>query len=751
MWSKFKIFVEHNRALVIITPIVALTVIAGQSLGILNSLEWKLRDEWVRLQARQKPAKEKIAPEIVVVTIDERDIQSVGKWPIPDWSLAQLLEKIRAQKPRVIGLDLYRDLPEGSGHEQLVEIFRTTPNLIGVEKIIDERVNPSPELKKKDQVGLADLVLDSDRHVRRALLSSRDVKEDGKLKPGLATLVALKYLKSDNINVETVDAKQLKFRLGKTIYQPLKNEEAGYNNHDVGGYQILLNWHGSETGFRKVPMRDVIAGKIPTDLMRDRIVFIGSTAASTNDVFSTPFSSSLIYAGKPTPGVIIHANVALQLVRGAKLYRNILHGTSAHFLYFWIILWSAIGSIGSWYLASLPIKQCIPGGKVFWSTTAISIIFIAGAYGCFLNGLLIPVTPAMLAFISCTIATLNTYKHQKLEEANQQLEAKSNLLSDYSKTLELKVNERTYELLEAKQTLEQQVKERTTELSQSLQQLQDTQLQMIQNEKMSALGNLVAGIAHEMNNPLSFISASLEQTRPTIDDIIEHLKLYKQALSFNEEIIKHAKKIDLDYYIEELPTMLNSMLMACERIENISDSLRIFSRADKDYKQLFDLHEGIDSTILILKHRLKANDQRPDIEVIKNYGDLPEIECFPGQLNQVFMNLIANAIDALDESNIGNSFKDISKNPNQIIITTSVINQYIKIIIADNGIGMSDEIKKRIFEHLFTTKEVSKGTGLGLTIVKQIIVEKHGGNIEVNSTVGNGSEFIIFLPYHCVV
>jgi predicted ATPase/signal transduction histidine kinase len=295
--------------------------------------------------------------------------------------------------------------------------------------------------------------------------------------------------------------------------------------------------------------------------------------------------------------------------------------------------------------------------------------------------------------------------------------------------------------------LYERAQEYAQQLEQALTDLQNAQLQIVQSEKMSALGNLVAGVAHEMNNPLGFIAASLKLAKPTLADLVEHLKLYQENLpNPADEITDHAESIDLDYSLSDLPKMIDSMSMACDRLKNISTSLRTFSRADQDYKVPFNIHEGINSTILILKHRIKANEQRPAIEVVTNYGNLPQIECFPGQLNQVFMNILANAIDALEESNHGRSFEEIKANPNLITITTSIENNLVKIAIADNGKGMNEQVKSKVFDHLFTTKAVGKGTGLGLAIARQIVEETHGGKLSFNSVLGHGTEFITEIP-----
>ncbi len=233
---------------------------------------------------------------------------------------------------------------------------------------------------------------------------------------------------------------------------------------------------------------------------------------------------------------------------------------------------------------------------------------------------------------------------------------------------------------------------------------------------MASIGELAAGVAHEINNPVGFISGNLIYADNYIQDLIKLLQLYQAEFSTpSEEIIKTIEEIELDYLIADLSKMIDAMKKGVERIAKISKSMRTFSREDTITKVPFNLYGGINSTLLILAHRLKANQKRPEIEVVKNYGNLPEINCYPGQLNQVFMNLIVNAIDALEESNVGKIFDEIQAAPNQIMSATAIDSEKQAAIvpIADNGLGMREEVKEKIFNHLFTTKVVGKGTGLG--------------------------------------
>jgi signal transduction histidine kinase len=258
---------------------------------------------------------------------------------------------------------------------------------------------------------------------------------------------------------------------------------------------------------------------------------------------------------------------------------------------------------------------------------------------------------------------------------------------------------------------------------------------------MSGLGQLVAGVAHEINNPVNFIYGNLSHANNYAQDLLEIIKLYRQTYPQpTSEIQELAQELDLEFLVEDLPKLLGSMKVGAQRIREIVASLRNFSRMDEAQMKEVDIHEGIDSTLMILEHRIKAKTDRSRIKIIKDYGNFPKIECYPGQLNQVFMNILANALDALEER-IGDN------NSPTICIKTELVGcKQVKISISDNGKGIPENIKTRLFDPFFTTKPVGKGTGMGLSISYQIVVEKHCGSLDCISAPGEGTEFAIAIP-----
>jgi signal transduction histidine kinase len=308
---------------------------------------------------------------------------------------------------------------------------------------------------------------------------------------------------------------------------------------------------------------------------------------------------------------------------------------------------------------------------------------------------------------------------------------------EYSQTLEMKVTERTQEL-----------SDKNIQLQDLLEKLHSTQMQMVQSEKMSSLGQLVAGVAHEINNPVNFIHGNLDYVQEYANNLLRFVQLYQKHYPVPvSEIETEAEDIDLEFLQKDFPKLLRSMKIGTDRIREIVISLRNFSRVDEAECKTVNLHEGIDNTLLILQHRLKAKPESPEIRVICNYGNLPLVECYPGQINQVLMNILANAIDALEEFNTKRTYQEIKDHPSQIEIHTSMIDsQSVKIVIADNGSGMSEATQQQIFNPFFTTKPIGKGTGIGMAISYQIITEKHGGKLECSSSFGEGTEFVIQIP-----
>lgn len=340
------------------------------------------------------------------------------------------------------------------------------------------------------------------------------------------------------------------------------------------------------------------------------------------------------------------------------------------------------------------------------------------------------------------------------------------------KSAEIDLRETKQALEQANQELESRVQQRTADLvqqkektEQALQQLQQAQLWLVQNEKMSSLGQLVAGVAHEVNNPVNFVYGNILHANSYAEELLHVLHLYQEQFPAPGATIEaELAAIDLEFLKVDFSKLMASMKMGAERIQEIVRSLRNFSRLDEAEVKLANIHEGIDSTLMILRNRLKPYSDRPEIQVLRKFNDLPEIECYPGQLNQVFMNILSNAIDALEESfrskvalsqrsskdtpeKIVQQFADLQAHPGTITIHTQRLSdRQVRISISDNGPGITPEVRGKLFDPFFTTKAVGKGTGLGLAISYQIVVEKHGGQIYCLSEPGSGTEFVIDLP-----
>ncbi|HEY9851703.1 MAG TPA: adenylate/guanylate cyclase domain-containing protein [Leptolyngbyaceae cyanobacterium] len=402
MWKKLNRFFKENHSLLITAPSVAAVLIIFRLSGFLQLLEWAALDQFFRL----RPSEIKDS-RIIIVGISETDIRKIGQWPIPDGILAESIEKIKQQQPRVIGLDLYRDLPVQPGHEKLVNLFKTTPNLIGIKKVIDSSssfaVNPPPALQEKDQIGANDLILDSDGKVRRGLLFMED--KAGNLVTHFSLKVAFKYLQNEGIIPKSAVSNPDFLQLKNQVFPRFQSNDGGYVRTANGGYQVLVNFRGAQNTFTIVPLTDLLENRISPDLMKDRIVLIGSIAASLQDYYSTPYDSGLNSSPQRTSGVEIHANMTSQIISAALEERPLIKGWSEPVEWLWIFTWSVIGVALGWLGRSLPTKYRFY--SEYWALITIvisGVSLIGSSYLAFLAGWWIPVVPSLLALLGSAFA-----------------------------------------------------------------------------------------------------------------------------------------------------------------------------------------------------------------------------------------------------------------------------------------------------------------------------------------------------------
>ena len=399
-------------ALSIATCISSLSIAITYS-GIFQSFELFALDVWFRL--RPQEAKEK---RIVVVTIEESDIEQLGHWPMSDRILNQLITKIARHKPRAIGLDIYRDVPVAPGTSELEAVFRSTSNLIGIEKAIGEKTKPSPILKQQDRVALADLVKDADAKIRRGLLSIE--LDNGTVQYGLAIRLALMYLATEEI--EPLVNSEGDVVLGKTKIEPFQSNDGGYVRADDGGFQVLLNYRGTQSNFDRISLTDVLNDRIPEDLLRDRLILIGATAHSLNDFFATPYSRDRENQRQDMSGVFIHANIASQIISGALDGRDPIQTVGEPWEWLWILVWtSSLCSIRVFVSDKFLAKQPLfiaNSTAVFLIVPALAIL--SSGYLLFLNSIWLPIISPLFSLTASSI-TINWYYQQNREKLQKNL------------------------------------------------------------------------------------------------------------------------------------------------------------------------------------------------------------------------------------------------------------------------------------------------------------------------------------------
>lgn len=386
--------------------------LAATYLGLFQPLEGAIWDRFMQLRPVEAPD-----DRIVLIAIDEADIHEIGQWPLPDGVLAELLNRVRSQQPRVIGLHLYRDIPVAPGSDRLVQLLQSTPNLIGMEKLVGDAIAPPPILKQLGRVALADMVLDPDGKVRRGLVSIRREPER-ELRMSFAAQLALMYLEQEGIVIEAVEDGSSTVKFGQATIEPLRPHDGAYVRIDDGGYQIMLNYRGTQENFLTVSMSDVMAGRIDPDLLRDRIAIVGPTAASLKEKYNTPYSSSIGKSYQQMSSLVIHANLTSQLLSAALDNRQVFRFLPELVEWGLVVVWSSVGIVLSyhgWRLSQFHNQFGCGWSVLLGYTALVCMAPPAIGYIAFLNGWWIPVVSPLVGALA-GVVMVAAYKTHALQQ-----------------------------------------------------------------------------------------------------------------------------------------------------------------------------------------------------------------------------------------------------------------------------------------------------------------------------------------------
>ena len=667
-----------------VSTVIALSV-AGALLslsgtGMFQLLEWAALDALFRLRPSESGD-----PRVLIVGVDEEDISQIGQWPISDAMLAQALKNLRALQPRAIGLDIYRDLTVEPGHAELVEVFESTPNLIGVEKFSGDAVAPPPILKKQDRVAINDIVLDADGKVRRGLLSTH---RDGKTQLSLGAMLGLMYLESEGITPTQTDDGAI--ALGQARFRRFEGNDGAYVRADAGGYQLLLNFRGPPGHFDTVSLRDVLHDRVPVEAIRDRIVLIGVTARSLNDFFYNPYTTR---NSSPPAGVEIHAHLASIIVSATLDGRPLMKTLSAPVEGLWIVIWCWSSAIfGCWVARDK--KAAI--GSIAAIASPMAITYLA-----FLGGWWVPVVPSVLGALAAAAIAIGYTLWDDLRRSHQEL-------ATYAQTLEHKVRERTIAL-----------EGRTLALAEKTTQLEGQATQLLAARDAAEAANrakssFLAHMSHELRTPLNAILGFTQLMARSATLPSEHQESVRIVNRSGEHLLS--------------------------LIENVLDFSKIEAGKIDIQPCDFNLYELLEDLEEMFYLQARNKGLALTLEVA---ADVPEcVQTDKVKLRQILINTIGNSIKF---AQVGRVEIEVSAKCQQ---DPDLDRAIVCIAVNDTGPGIAPEELDRLFEPFMQTqagRQVGQGTGLGLAIVRQF-VERMGGRVTVESEVGAGTQFNFEIP-----